>query len=598
VFVKRIVLVVAFVLACLVVPTPATAAVAPLKVSPAQPIRGQAFTLTGTVTPRFARTVRLQRYTGGRWITSRTTRSTSTGRYTVTITSTAASLTFRAYVPKTKHRGRTYASQKSAKVVVKPASPVPALTVATGAGHTVAAQVVAPPSSVGRTVTVQHLEGTVWVKDRAAAQPASGRTALTFDAPDPGDRQFRAVVTGGGLATSTSAQVPLTIESPVARVDIRTDGSTAITSGETYVPGDLVVDPRGSGLAASTSRGRFRVRGNSTSWVRAKLSYKIKLDTKTSLLGLPASKDWVLLANFYDRSLIRNEVAFQASRLVGLPWTPRLRFAELWVDGSYRGLYQVGEGIEAAQGRVTVPAGGQLLEGDSHEEDDPSFRTTRGFQIFFKDPDDPDAATRTTVAAQVQAVEDALYEHDLSTIDIDSFVDWYIVNELLKNVDSAINNSVWMVLSPDGRLSMGPVWDFDQAMGNRTMFGADRTSGLYTGALFGETAPSQIRLPEGHWFNQLLASDEFTARLRARWSQVRGRLATLPTFVDALTREVRDSAPRNFAQGNGGDGLPIGPSLLDSGSDHLFHESWPAEVAALRSWVDGRHRWLDGELGG
>ncbi|MCL3818033.1 CotH kinase family protein [Aeromicrobium wangtongii] len=607
-----------FLVTGLVAPTPASAAVAPLTVKPSRPVQNKTFTIQGTVTPKFARPVRLQRYLGGRWTTVRNTKSTSSGRYSFTYKSGAASLTLRTYVPKAKRKGKghAYSSQKSAKLVVKPVRPAPAapkpvvnpapvvepapattsLTVANGPGHTVRADVTSTPATAGRTVEVQHLVGGTWVTDATGTQPASGRTSVSFDAPDPGTLRYRAVVTGQGLPASTSPESQLIVQSPVARVDIRTDDGTPITSGEAYVPGEIIIDPRGSDLAPSTTRTRLRVRGNSTAWVKIKLSYKIKLDEKTPLLGLPASKDWALLANFYDRSLIRNELAFEASRRVGLPWTPRMRFAELWVDGSYRGLYQVGQSIEAEPGRVDVPDGGYLLEGDSHVEDDPAFRTSRGFQIFFKEPDDLDAPAQADVARTVQAAEDAIYAGDLSRIDVRSFVDWYIVNELLKNHDSAVNNSDWMVLSPEGTLSMGPVWDFDQAMGNRSGFGADLPSGLFTGGLFGVVAPSQILLPEGHWYNQLLSNPAFMAELKARWREVRTPLAGLSDHAAKLTREVRDSAPRNFAEGNGGLGLPIGPSILDDQPTHVFHGSWPAEAAALQSWIADRYAWMDGYL--
>lgn len=595
-YLHRLVVVAALVLVGLVVPTPASAAVTPLTVSPTQPLRDQAFTIKGKVTPTIARTVRLQRYLGGRWTTARTTRTRSSGRYSFSFTSGASSLTLRTYVPKVKVRGRTYASQKSAKRVVRLAPTSTFLSVAARSGHRVEATVTSAVGARPRTVRVQHLAGDQWADVAKGTESASGRTVLDFDAPDPGTRRYRAVVSGSGVATSQSAQVPLTVESPVARIDIRADGGTPITSGETYVPGTIAIDPRGSGLAASTSRARLRVRGNSTSWVMVKLSYKVKLDTKTSILGMPASKDWVLLANFFDRSLVRNEVALEAGRIVRRSWTPRMHFAEVWVDGSYRGLFQVGEGIEVEKDRVVMPEGAHLLEGDSHDDTDPAFRTRRGFQIFFKEPDDPDTAERAMVAEQVQAVEDSLYAQDLSRIDVDSFVDWYIVNELLKNVDSVINNSDWMILSPAGTLAMGPVWDFDQAMGNRTTFDADLPTGLYTGHLFATQAPSQIRLPEGHWFNQLLATPEFVERLKARWAEVRGPLAGLSGHVTSLARQVRDSAPRNFEKGNGGMGLPVKESLLDSGPGFVFHGSWPAEIAALRTWIAARYAWLDDHL--
>nr|WP_244633443.1 CotH kinase family protein [Aeromicrobium sp. CFBP 8757] len=373
----------------------------------------------------------------------------------------------------------------------------------------------------------------------------------------------------------------------------------------------MTIDPRGSTLAASTTPLRIRVRGNVTSWVSIKLPYKIKTDKKASLLGMPASKNWALLANFYDRSMLRNQLAFETSRRAGLPWTPRTQHVELWVDGGYRGLYQLAENVEAEPDRVVVPEGGHLLEADSYPDDStPSFRTPRGIQIFLKG--DETAAERDVVAGQVGAFEDALYGDGFtgpdgwaSHADVDSFVDWYIVNELTKNIDASLRNSVWMTIDAQGRLSMGPVWDFDFSAGNRSNWSTDQPSGWFLRTnwfdpTWPQTAPTQVNSaeagPDGHWFVRLFDDPAFEQRVRERWNELSDDLATLPAYVRSQAELVAPAAARNFAEGSNGTGLPIGPTFLDPEPDHVFAGSWDGEVDLLATWIGARRSWIDQQL--
>src|SRR3546814_19422266 len=102
----------------------------------------------------------------------------------------------------------------------------------------------------------------------------------------------------------------------------------------------MVLDPMDSGLPAFDVPTRIRLRGNSTSWISVKPPFKIKPDTKTALAGMPANKDWGLLANFYDRSLLRTTAGFEVARSIGMPWSARLLTAEVKVNGKFYGRWE------------------------------------------------------------------------------------------------------------------------------------------------------------------------------------------------------------------------------------------------------------------
>ncbi|WP_313409488.1 CotH kinase family protein, partial [Aeromicrobium sp.] len=394
----------------------------------------------------------------------------------------------------------------------------------------------------------------------------------------------------------------------VARLDATTADGLAVTSKEVYSPSTLVLTEPGADPV--TLGARLRVRGNSTSMVSIKYPYKVKLDARTGVLGMPASKDFVLLANFFDRSLLRNDVGFEIARRLGAPWVPRMQQVDLYLNGTYKGLYQWGEGIETEADRVALEDGGVLLEADSYDDTDPHFTTARDLRVFVKSSQEEDVVTRTS--DRVRLIEDVLYSDHYADpvhgyracLDVDSFVDAYLVAELTKNIDAAFNNSVWMVLGADGRLAMGPAWDFDQGMGNRHNCEISEPQGWFVARDWAAEQPvtprcfpTQMRGPQGHWYQRLLTDPWFALRVRTRWVEVRDSLATLPEYVQAGSAAIRDSAERTFAPAPGGAGNPVTGTILEPAGHHVFHGSWAAESTALTDWLRARIAWLDAQLG-
>ena len=297
---------------------------------------------------------------------------------------------------------------------------------------------------------------------------------------------------------------------------------------------------------------------------------------------------------------------------MGLPWTPNLHDVELWLNGTYRGVYQLGEGIEVDADRVDIDTsddpslGGYLLEADSWDDDKPSFKTNHGLQVFLNEPeiDDPEAASTYAagVGTWVQEFEDALYSghfDDPETgyrhyVDVPSFVNWYLVNELTKNVDSGFNNSCWMYRDVDGLLTMGPVWDFDVSAGNRQPPELRSPTGWF---LRHPSAWSQFKGPEGHWLVRMFEDPWFVAQVQARWQEVRLSLLTLPAYAEAQATDIAGAARRNFAPvEEGGAGMPIGPTFIDN--DGVFQASWAESEQYVATWMAERIAWMDEQYAG
>lgn len=618
--------------ASLLTPMSADAAPPSLRVSDTRPIRGETVTVRADLPGSGQRTIRLQRRADDRWVTVASKRSNRKVATTFT-RRTASAVTYRAVAGSGSDR------RTSRRVTVRPASQAARLVLPrrASAGQPLRATAVFAPARRGRPVSFEQYSGGTWRTVARTRQDRAGR-ALATVRPTTSTRYRVVTASARGAARSTTSSVSVTVTpstptpppappelrcelqaggtvtwgtgdtthamAAVARLDVTTADGKPITSKTEYSRTTLTLTEPGADPVDWGAR--LRLRGNSTSWVSQKYPYKVKLDAPVGLRGMPASRDWVLLANFYDRAMLRNDTGFDLARRLGADWTPRMQPVELWLNGRLAGLYQLGEGIEVEPNRVDLADGAVLLEADSHPDTDPSFVTSRGLQVFVKSSEDDTVAART--ADRVRRIEDVLYSSHWrdpaygyrACLDVDSFVDAYLLAETTKNIDAAFHNSVWMVLGADGRLAMGPAWDFDMGMGNRTNWQIDDPEGWFVNrSWFGEgkTPPSQLRGPEGHWYRRLMTDPWFVERVRERWSQVRGSLTTLPAHVDETAVVLASAAERNFAPvSQGGAGMPLTPTSIEE-EGHVFHGSWSAEAAELSQWLADRIAWLDAQLG-
>lgn len=613
------------------VPTGAEAAPPTLAVSDSRPIRGETVTVRADLPGSGQRTITLQRRSGSRWVTVARKRSDRKVAATFTRRFTSA-VTLRAV---TRDRA-------SRRLTVRPVAQTArlALPQLASAGEPLRATAVFAPARARRAVSFQQWTGTTWRTVATTRQDANGQAVATVR-PAASTRYRVATGAARGAARLTSASVGVRVSATtpappapalrcdlpaggrvawgagdtshrmaeVGRLDVTTEDGLPITSKTTYSRTTLTLTVDGE--EPVTLGARLRVRGNSTAMVAPKYPYKVKLDERTEVHGMPASKDWLLLANFFDRSLLRNETGFELARRLGAAWTPRNQPVELRLNGERKGLYQLGEGIEVEPARAALPEGAVLLEADSYEDTDPSFRTARHLQVFVKSSQDPAVAARA--AEQVRRIEDVLYSDHFADprhgyracLDVPSFVDAYLVGEITKNIDAAFNNSVWMVLGGDGRLAMGPAWDFDQGMGNRHNCAIADPEGWFVNRDWSaeqpqtpQCHPTQMRGPEGHWYQRLMSDPWFVAQVRARWREVRASVMGMPRYVDDSAATIAAAAERNFAPASaGGAGMPLGSTILEDPANHVFHGSWPAEAAALSTWLERRLAWLDTQLG-
>ena len=378
----------------------------------------------------------------------------------------------------------------------------------------------------------------------------------------------------------------LSARADLAVMSLTTADGRDPSSRDVSVDARLDIDPRGGDPAwALTAPVRLRGRGNST-WNMAKKPYRLHFTTAHGPFGWPADRDWSLLANYADKSLLRNSLAFHLSRTLGLAFTPRDRAVRLILNGRERGVYQLVEEIKVAPHRLNLGTDGVLLEIDRWMSDT-AFVTERDVPYSIAHPRDADQALRARTKDFVVRAERALhapYFADPNTgyaryVDADSFVDWYLVNEIMKNTDAGNWSSIYLHREGDGPLKMGPAWDFDLAAGNVDFTAATTPEGWW------------IRT-ENPWFKRLFDDPNFTARVRARWADL-GRLqldeAQLLAFVDQRAAQLAGARAINFEVW---DILTayVWPNAEVTGS-------YDGEIAYLKSWLSRRLRWLTAHLG-
>ena len=391
----------------------------------------------------------------------------------------------------------------------------------------------------------------------------------------------------------------------VAVMDITTENGAPIKGKdkEHYVNCTITVD-HPDDQWDYTGTGRIRERGNSTWEWYDKKPYRIKLDEKASIVGLAAEKDWVLLANYRDPSNIMNTFVFELGHVMGMPYTNHSRYMEVTLNGEYIGLYQLTEQIEQGKNRVAVDdAEGVLISLDADDGPEHSPRAkdnfwsdVYGLPVCVKYPEDLQTAGLDAVREDLARLEEAIYAIRKRTgtldavnelMDVQSFIDFLIIQELVYNVELAAPRSMYMHKDKGGRWVMGPLWDFDA--------GFDFDWGyMYDGHNYFAThkelvlGTDPIHHTGGYWvpefFTDIFRSNEFREMYRNRWDEISPLILTT---VWENTQKYIDAAEE--AMGRNAQRWPI-----YAPSDNIRHEEldFQVEIVELYTWLEKRIAYL------
>ena len=345
----------------------------------------------------------------------------------------------------------------------------------------------------------------------------------------------------------------------------------------------------------------IRGRGNST-WSNEKKPYKFTFQNKQDLFGMGPNKHYVLLANWYDRSLLRNRITYWIGQELGMPFTPQCIPVDVVMNGEYYGSYLLAEQIRIGESRVNIDelkktseniTGGYLLRMSPYDYEDEAavFETKRGERFMSEDPDFTKGgrdAQKEYISGYVQKVEDAIFGKDFKDedgvsyteyMDVDSAVDYWWIQEFTINGDAYVTDSTYLYKPKDGKLYWGPLWDFDYvAWGDLEPPEEYNVEGLGKGSL--------------SWFVKLYSDDTFTQKLKARWSDLDSLLTEIVKDggkLDEFAAQTAVSQRYDFEK----------YGMLESayGEDDVpENHTYPKEIEQLRGWIKARQDWVADNL--
>ena len=340
---------------------------------------------------------------------------------------------------------------------------------------------------------------------------------------------------------------------------------------------------------------QIRGRGNST-WGMPKQPYRIKFTEEQKVLGMPKNRDWCLLANYADKSLLRNAVAMRLSEIVGMPWTPRRRSVEVYLNNKYVGVYDLFEAKEVTKNKVNIDidAGDLYLEIEQTTDEPYYFSTTKcGVPVQFKDPEEPAQEVYDATVKYFEDFEAALFSDDFTDptegyaawIDVDSFVDNYIVEELSKDIDGNVRKSSFLTLCVGDRLRFYHEWDFDLAFGNADYFpsGNNGPTGWWI-----KNYTTASWTGEYGWYQRLFKDPAFVKKVVQKWDYVYSELQTVPDYIDLLVFEMDEAPARNFKTWNILNTY-VWPNVKIPGS-------YEGEIDYLKDFYSQRLEWLNTNL--
>ncbi len=396
---------------------------------------------------------------------------------------------------------------------------------------------------------------------------------------------------------SLSAQ-DYTQKTNLPTVYIETENHHSIASKETYLNATLrYVDASGEKYYDALG---IRGRGNST-WGLAKKPYRIKFNKKQEFLGSyhAKAKSWTLLANYADKSLMRNALAAYLGDLAGQPFTAAAQFVDLVLNGKYVGNYQISDQIEVRGKRVDIVeqedpmtdnsniTGGYLLEVDGFADSEPCYFTTnRGVKITVKSPDDEIIDQRQVdyIHNYIQSFENALFSADFTNpetgyrqfIDENTLVSWYVASEMTANPDSFWSTYIYKN-QDDPKIYWGPLWDYDIAFNNCQRQG-DMTRRLVLKDGFGADLT-------GVWVRRMWEDPWFVNAVNDKWVSMvsEGLEEKLLKFIDDKESELTAS------QALDGKLWPVNQRVYD---EYQIFSTYSATVDFLRKFVKERISYL------
>jgi hypothetical protein len=388
-------------------------------------------------------------------------------------------------------------------------------------------------------------------------------------------------------AQTTNSVIEKLKGNKISIIEINTIQSQNIEDKVTYLrAGYRFYEFINNSYTLSIDSTEIKGRGNST-WELPKKPFRLKLFKSKGFEGIPASRHWALLANFEDKSLSRTKLASDLGFFLGINYVPRSIPVELVLNNQHLGSYQLIEVVKIDPKRVdittvntkdNITSGGAIFELNYRRDETFNFYTNKGIPISIKEPDDLNAKSVEIsnrhydyLVNMLNKAEDVLYSSDFTNPSIgylnyfnqNSIVDWYLTEEILKNIDVG-SYSVFKYIDTKNknRITYGPIWDFDLSSGNRE-----------------DPYGFKVKV-ENEWMARFFEDPKFEKLVKEKWAQKRiNLLSTMTSSINNYSRKLMLSALDDYR--------------IWEHQARPSDKSFGDDVWYLKNWLKARVEWLD-----
>lgn len=361
-----------------------------------------------------------------------------------------------------------------------------------------------------------------------------------------------------------------------------------------YVQTTISITDESGGQILFDEYAGVKIRGNSTSYAPKK-PFNIILSESADILDMGSSGKWTLLANAYDKTMLRNKLVFDLSADIGLEYSPKSRFVDLYFDGKYMGCYQLTQAIETGRSRVNIHA----AENEFIFEFQPF--ALYSCSVFLYTPvygmclglDGIEYITNEQMAYLVDFfnnAETALAGGNREEIeryfDIPSFVNAYIMHEYFKNIDVACSSTRFYI--KDGRIYAGPMWDFDLSCGNYSI----KYYSMYTDGDYTVDSPERW-FARYLWWGALFENKWFEQEFAEQYLELQPWIVNLyedntlgKNRIDSLYASAKDCIEANYAEAK----WRIDECYTEL--ERYPESSYEGNLEFLRNWLQQRNQWI------
>lgn len=413
------------------------------------------------------------------------------------------------------------------------------------------------------------------------------------------------------LAQTNSASDPADINRIYVVTNKGGKGGEGIGADKKKVNASLTIISAESGVNTVSNSGSIKRRGNSTS-LADKPAYNISFDSKAEVMtGRAKGKKWCLLANAYEKTLIRNKLAMDLGLYAGNVAASQEYFADLYIDGEYKGNFVISEPAECGRSGCLYDDSEtsdeilfELEDNDKNEEECLYYRAPRtNVRFVTEDTLDTTSSKYQKWVSTMTSFENALVntssDEVFNYMDVDSFVTMYVVNELFQTVDFGYSSVKFYITYDENgapTIHAGPLWDFDLSSGNSS-FAENRTHDTFRGQNVNK------------WFGYLMQNQTFKNKVLAKYKELQPRIQNIykenklgESQITKLSKSIEASRIRNYSsKSNGGAGWS--ESTADGAEYSIYPYSYSTvapystytyqqHIDYLTTWLQNRNEWI------